>query len=340
MPRPPVPISVVIPAYNAADFLADALASVAAQTVAPFEVIVVDDASVDETAEIAMRAGAHVVRLERNGGVAAARNAGIAIARAPWIAFLDADDLWHADKLAAQWRALERWPHAAFCFTDYDEIPVNAPVRPAQMLADPQYRAMAPTERDGDAVLLASPTLTGGIVRSLFVRQSGAVVRRETLLALGGYREDVALGEDYDLFLRVSASVPGVAVERPLVTYCRRPRSLSADPVAEIAAVDAMWEWILAAPERYGPVAIRAVHRQRGRSLRYGAMTAMRLGRFRDATPFARKAMRLEPSPSSCVVLVLTLLLRTSPGATVFRLLQSAWRARRRPISLQTPANS
>jgi len=99
-------ISVVIPAYNAATTLAQTLACVRAQTFTDFEVIVVDDGSADATCQIA-RDFAHKdarFRLvcQANAGVAAARNAGLALARGEFIAPLDADDLWHADKLVRQ----------------------------------------------------------------------------------------------------------------------------------------------------------------------------------------------------------------------------------------------
>ncbi|MBS0560010.1 MAG: glycosyltransferase family 2 protein [Proteobacteria bacterium] len=98
-------ISVVIPAWNAAETLAETLASVAAQSVRASETIVVDDGSTDATAEIAHAAGA-VVIAQANQGPAAAMNAGVAAARGRMIAFLDADDVWPAAKLAHQQAAL------------------------------------------------------------------------------------------------------------------------------------------------------------------------------------------------------------------------------------------
>src|SRR4030095_8891170 len=87
-------ISVVIPSYNAARWLAGSLDSIFAQTVAPGEVVVVDDGSTDDTPAILRAYGdrLHVVR-GTHGGLAAARNLGLAVARGDWIAFHDADDL-------------------------------------------------------------------------------------------------------------------------------------------------------------------------------------------------------------------------------------------------------
>jgi glycosyltransferase involved in cell wall biosynthesis len=99
-----LPISVVIPYHNGSRFIGEALATVHAQTLAPREIVVVDDGSRPEEASALDRAagGAVVVRLPRNRGVSVARNVGVAHARSPWIAFLDCDDLWDPRKLERQ----------------------------------------------------------------------------------------------------------------------------------------------------------------------------------------------------------------------------------------------
>lgn len=139
-----LPVTVVIPAFNAAATLPRALASVFAQTRAPAEIVVVDDASQDHTWKVLQGYGKHrlpirTLRLERNSGVAAARNAGWAMAREDYVAFLDADDAWHPRKLEIQYDWMIRHPQVALCghrcevigmpmalidFAD-DEIPVR-----------------------------------------------------------------------------------------------------------------------------------------------------------------------------------------------------------------------
>src|ERR1044071_2945662 len=98
-----LPISVLIPAYNRADRLPRALASVAAQRRPPAQVVVVDDGSVDETAAVAERHGVTLVHHERNQGCAIARNSGLAAVTQPWIALLDSDDEWLPHHLASLW---------------------------------------------------------------------------------------------------------------------------------------------------------------------------------------------------------------------------------------------
>src|SRR5262245_57747116 len=95
-------VSVIIPTYNRRDFIREALASVLAQTCQDFELIVVDDGSTDGTEEIVREfPGARYV-FQENQGVSAARNVGAALSQGELIAFLDSDDFWQPEKLAAQ----------------------------------------------------------------------------------------------------------------------------------------------------------------------------------------------------------------------------------------------
>jgi len=96
-------VSCVVPAHNAAAYLSEALTSILGQTHLPFEVVVVDDGSTDETVDIARRHGPPVRVISREcGSPAATRNLGIEAAKGEFVAFLDPDDLWHEDKLRRQ----------------------------------------------------------------------------------------------------------------------------------------------------------------------------------------------------------------------------------------------
>ena len=115
-------VSVVIPAYNAAQTLAETLESALAQTYRAIEVLVIDDGSTDETAAIVERYAAQdgrvrLLRNAENAGVSCARNRGVRAAVYPWIAFLDSDDRWRPEKLERQLTAVQRHPACALCFT-------------------------------------------------------------------------------------------------------------------------------------------------------------------------------------------------------------------------------
>lgn len=105
----PLTLSVIVPVYNGGAFLAEALTSVFAQSRRPHQVVVVDDGSTDGSAEVALNFPV-TLRRQSNQGIGAARNAGLAAACCEVIAFLDADDLWPADSLAARMDRLESEP--------------------------------------------------------------------------------------------------------------------------------------------------------------------------------------------------------------------------------------
>src|SRR5438132_10559740 len=120
----PKTVSVIIPTYNRADLLKNALDSVLAQTYPIHQIVVVDDGSTDDTRDMVwsyLRTAPVAIRYiyQRNQGQSVAFNTGIAEARGEWIAFLASDDTWHANKIEAQFVALERygWRSSA-CFTD------------------------------------------------------------------------------------------------------------------------------------------------------------------------------------------------------------------------------
>lgn len=108
--------SVIIPLYNKENYVRDAIDSISAQTFRSFEIVVVDDGSTDDSAKIvrAIDYTRILISPQENAGVSAARNKGLQIANGAYVAFLDADDLWHPDLLAAAHRAISANPEIAF----------------------------------------------------------------------------------------------------------------------------------------------------------------------------------------------------------------------------------
>ena len=106
-------VSVIIPAFNAADTIVRAIDSVRSQNTPSLEIIVIDDGSVDDTVNVVrscIRAGENIqlIKMPKNSGVSAARNAGIKVARGKFLAFLDADDIWLPEKLRKQIEVMEQ----------------------------------------------------------------------------------------------------------------------------------------------------------------------------------------------------------------------------------------
>ena len=209
-------IQVVIPAHNAARFLGETLASVAAQTRPAMVVSVVDDASTDDTvavAEVARRALAGRVDIEilRHAGPrgpAAARNTAIRHGTDPLVALLDADDLMLPDHLAILAGALDGAPEAVLAFGD-TEIFSAETVRVPSLLRDSGVATLPATEiRPGFWVARAfsAHAMFGPLLRTGVFATSACVFRRQAADDAGLFDETMVYGEDTDLFLRLAVA--------------------------------------------------------------------------------------------------------------------------------------
>jgi glycosyltransferase involved in cell wall biosynthesis len=197
---PVVSVSVVIPVYNRCWSICEAVESVLAQTMADFEVIVVDDGSTDGTTEaLAPYRDRLRIICQRNRGVSAARNRGVAAARGRWIAFLDSDDLWKPEKLAVQTAFFKRNGKARICQTE--EIWVRNGVR-----VNPGHRHKKPSGE----IFIPSLSLC-------LVSPSAVMLQKSLFEEVGGFDETLAAAEDYDLWLRISAVHPVYLLEEPMV---------------------------------------------------------------------------------------------------------------------------
>lgn len=182
-------VSVVIPSYNRGYCIKACIDSVLAQTLGDFEIIVVDDASSDDTvAQVAAMADPRIayVALASNQGGAVARNTGIRRARGEFIAFLDSDDLWLPDKLAKQVDGLRR-------------------LGPGCGLS---YTWLACVDDDGAETLRIHPDIDGDCFEQMLVSNfigsfSNLVVRRDLLVEAGGLDEAFRSCQDWDLFIRL-----------------------------------------------------------------------------------------------------------------------------------------
>lgn len=202
-PASPPTVSVVIPLYNKAAYIADAVRSVQAQTFSDFELLVVDDGSTDGGGAVARAAADQRLRLIRqdNAGAGAARNAGIAAARGRWIAFLDADDRWRPSRLARQLGILDRHPDLVWAAGGYVTLlPGALAARPAPALEAPWWAAPEVVE---DAL---HPLAVGG-----YVWTGTILARRDVLTALGGFEPALRSGQDLLLWVRLALDHPRLA---------------------------------------------------------------------------------------------------------------------------------
>jgi glycosyltransferase involved in cell wall biosynthesis len=199
-------VSVIIPAYNSAAWLSEAIDSALNQTVAPLDVIVVDDGSTDDTPRIREPYRERIrVIVQENKGPSAARNRGIEAAAGDLIAFLDADDLWLAEELEKQLACLREHPRAGLV---HSAVIRWACGNGGTSGPDDHGRGVA-----------------GNCYERLFHRcgimMSSAVVRRGCLVRVGGFDEGIRrpTTEDYDLWFRVARYHEIAYVEEPPVLY-------------------------------------------------------------------------------------------------------------------------
>ena len=216
-PRRRGTISVVIPSYNAARFLPEAIASVRAQTRPVAELIVIDDGSSDGSLELARGLGATCLSTGVNSGPSAARNLGWRVARGELVAFLDADDFWDPTHLESVAALREAHPQAVLAF---------ALTRTVGGAADetPRVPATLPPGLPGDAFW--------PLLERNFVAQSAVIVRRAALAATGGYDEAMRHSEDYDLWLSLSRRAPFVCTGAVTVNYRRHDAQVTQEPAA------------------------------------------------------------------------------------------------------------
>ncbi len=205
-------LSVVIPVYNRATSVREAIDSTGAEGRSDVEVIVVDDGSVDgsaEAAEDALAGGAftgQVIR-QKNAGAGAARNTGVAHASGEWLAFLDSDDAWFAETLQRVMDVLDSGPEAGLIFLlTQDHAPDARPDQPTE--GKPQqdlHRNFLSAVASDAAIRFAS---------------CNAVMSRELFDQLGGFPSEIRCSEDTDLFMRSGKDVPCLLLMgRPLVAH-------------------------------------------------------------------------------------------------------------------------
>ncbi|MBC8287843.1 MAG: glycosyltransferase [Nitrospinae bacterium] len=193
-------VTVILPTFNRGYCLAESIQSVLDQSFTDFELIVVDDGSMDNTTEVLNPfSGIQQIRLEKNRGVSFARNRGLEQARGEWIAFLDSDDLWEQNKLATQMKWVEHHPEHLAVYTD--EIWIRNGVRVNAMNKHHKY--------SGDIFRYCLPLC--------IVSPSSVLLHAELLREVGGFDESMPVCEDYDLWLRIAKRVPFHFIEEKLI---------------------------------------------------------------------------------------------------------------------------
>jgi glycosyltransferase involved in cell wall biosynthesis len=222
-------VSVIVPTYNRANYLPEALRSILTQSYSPCEVIVVDDGSTDDTDQVLQAFGSPVRYFKQDHqGVAIARNRGLELATGDVIAWLDADDLWMSDYLATVIPVLEHdsrldGVYCGFTHIDAEDRPLTTPV-------------LEPVPPD---------KLYSALIGSDFILTSGFVARKKCFDQAGNFDAQFCICEDYDLFLRFAQRFTFVGIPRSMVMLRVHDANTTRDTAAfcrfRVALVEKHW---------------------------------------------------------------------------------------------------
>lgn len=264
-------VSVVIPTFNRAAWVGEAIDSVLAQDHTPIELIVVDDGSNDTTPQVVQPYAPALTYIQRpHRGVSAARNDGVAASRGDLVAFLDSDDLWLPGKIATQVALFTHHPQLQACYTDEIWIRHGVRVNPRQV-----HR-----KHSGWIFHQSLPRCT--------ISPSSIMLRRSQWDRLGGFDERLPACEDYDLWLRLTLTTPVHLIPQPLIVKRGgHPDQLSRTvPLLDIYRITAL-EKILTTPLSH--TQRRAVLQQLIEKSRIVAQGAQKRGHRTRAAAYERK---------------------------------------------------
>ena len=278
-------VSVILPTYDRADLVSDSIRSVLDQTFEDFELIVVDDASNDDTTGVVQGFADDRIRYikhEQNKGAPAARNTGIEAAVGDIIAFQDSDDQWHPRKLEKQMEAFEA--------VSSDVGVVYTGMNRGREHSEVYLPYTGVEKAEGD--------IQCSLQQQNFIPTQVAAVRKDCFDAVGPFDENMTPLEDWELWIRISRQFQFRLVDEPLVTGEVLPDSLSTDQRALVEAR----KRIIAKHRDYFSDRTLARHSF------YVGHGSMKLRHPKEARSFLLQAMRANPHPRHVSALVLSIL--------------------------------
>lgn len=197
----------IIPAYNAREFVKSSLDSVLAQDFDDFEIVVVDDGSTDGTSDVLREYGGLIIwKSQQNRGQAFALNEGLRIASGQYIALLDADDMALRERLRIQVKILEENPEVALVYSDRYQI-----------------------DREGHVagVIPSRPFDKFKLLQRNFIPRSSVMIRRQILDVVGDFDQGNSGNDDWDMWVRISESASLLHIPQPLIQYRIHDKNIS-----------------------------------------------------------------------------------------------------------------
>ena len=218
-------VSIIIRAYNRAYILAEAIESALGQTYQNFEIVVVDDASTDNTAALVQRFPGNrikYVRHEKNMGVGAACNTGINSSDGDLIAFLDSDDLWKFDTLEHQVRFLAQHPEVDVVFGDVEMVEGDI-TSPSLIALMQHFPKLLPKEPRAKEHVISGRDMYLCLLEEVPIKPTAMVLRKEVFDRVGKFNEDCRSGEDWEFLLRLAPSACFGYIDERVAVQRRTP---------------------------------------------------------------------------------------------------------------------
>jgi glycosyltransferase involved in cell wall biosynthesis len=278
-------VTALVPTYNNDRYICETVESVLAQTYPIHEIIVVDDGSTDRTGEVlAPYAGRiHYVR-QANAGAPTARNTGLALATGQWVALLDSDDLWVANKTQLQIEYALRNPSCSAVYSDMKTFDstgiIEESVKVSRNLTMPSGRIF--------------PQL---FAETLF-QTSSLIIRKSCIDQIGSFDTTLRMGEDYEFFLRLAQHYEFGYVDQPLVLYRQHPRQLTRTGQQQ---PEQPWEFLALKkiidqyPEVYEQLGREHIHHRLSASYFALGYACLEEGDYKNARRLIREALRYWP---------------------------------------------
>jgi len=247
-------VSIIIPVFNLEGFISETLNSVLNQSYTNFEVLVIDDNSIDNTGAIVQKYCQIDSRIKllsntHKKGASGARNTGIMAAKGEWVAFLDGDDIWTPDALTARLDSLLEFPDISFISGDstcFSSDITQADVLPASSRVMAWNKYFSTGVKTGSNVYMIKPVdifLEGSLVIT-----SSVMMKRSLLLELGGFDESLKTAEDILLWLQAVVRTDFVFVPILVTYYRHRPESLMNSDKAIFNDAPAAYKKLLSDP--------------------------------------------------------------------------------------------
>jgi len=242
-----LPVSVLIPAYNGAKYIAETLDAILSQTYRPAEVIVLDDGSTDDTRTVVGRFGQRVsYHFTPNGGICRARNMAASLAVSAYIAFCDQDDLWRKDKLEQQMGLHERHPEVQYSFTNFSHV-IDGVWAQRTKLDDAPADFFRDSLPAGSAPFIYEHSLYDPLLSFQPVWPSTIAIARQRFREMNGFREEFGKNpsEDFEFTLRCVKQGPIGIVREPVAGIRRHPLNYSGNIDANTRGQIEILEYVL-----------------------------------------------------------------------------------------------